>query len=248
MLSAVCRKVGLPEWAPPLLRHHQQSLPAEGPMARGAELLLTASTVLAAGAVAIAAIHREFFRNRSDSMSVDGPNRPTLLRNWERLHLHGIWIGDSNAELRIVEFADFECPYCRRFHESFTKARAELGRDVALLLIQYPLSMHRFARPAALASECAEIQGRFEAFANRLLEGQDSFGLKSWAAFANDAGISDTAEFGRCIRRRTSSARLESGIREAQSLKVRGTPTIFINGWRYPHPPTIPFVQSCAAS
>jgi len=198
-----------------------------------------ATIVLVCAAIAVggSVVHREFrSANAAPARGTRG-GAPVAVPDWQRFAAVGNWIGDSTAKVVIVEFADFECPFCKRFHERFQNARDSLGGDVALLLVQYPIDGHRFARPAALAAECAAEQGRWAAFHNQVFDKQDSLGLKPWVSFARDAGIADTVTFSSCVARKGRSSRIDAAIVAANSINITGTPTVLINGMRYPMAP-----------
>jgi protein-disulfide isomerase len=197
------------------------------------------TAVLAGSALVLAAlaVRREFLNSPAGNPTSVRALAPAYVSDWEDFSRVGTWIGDSTAPVRIVEFADFECPFCRRFYESFRAVRDSVGDAVALLLVQFPLEGHRFAKPAALAAECAERFGRWEAFHDVIFSAQDSLGLKSWVSYARDAGIADTVAFAACVSERTSSSRIDSSLAAGRQLRVAGTPTVLINGWRYPHAP-----------
>ena len=71
-----------------------------------------------------------------------------------------------------------------------------------------------------------------------LLAKQDSFGIKPWAEFATEVGISDTAQFGDCIKGREGEDVIAKGVERGERLGVRGTPTFVVNGWHLYHPPS----------
>ena len=102
----------------------------------------------------------------------------------------------------------------------------------------YPLSKHRFARPAAQALECAAEQGRFEEFLDIVFTKQDSLGLKSWTSFAADARVANMTQYQKCSKAGAQMPRIEQGFSLARKLGVSGTPTLFVNGWSFPKPPT----------
>lgn len=136
-----------------------------------------------------------------------------------------------------MQFSDLECPFCRRFHLALRSAQADLDVPVRSVFIHYPLPQHRFAIPAARGSECAREQGRFDEFIDAIFSKQDSLGLRSWVSYARDAAVSDTSAFGSCIARSDVPLRVEQGRTSGDELHVSGTPTVIINGWRYPVPP-----------
>ena len=98
--------------------------------------------------------------------------------------------------------------------------------------------MHRFARKAAQASECADRVGKFSEFVDDVFGKQDSLGLKSWGSFGRDLGLSDTISFITCINAAPTVARIVAGEALARSEQVQGTPTFILNGWRFSSVPT----------
>jgi protein-disulfide isomerase len=202
------------------------------------EKVATAVLVVAACAIAVSAVHREFIRPGPPGLiTVGGPSAPPeYLDGWESFLDAATVVGNSDARVRIVEFADLECPFCQRFHESFERA-LENSEDVALYFIHFPLLHHKFAMPAAKAAECAGEQGRFGEMVSSIFRNQDSLGLKSWGSYANDAMVSDTVLFGSCITRTEPFRSIERGVATGAQAAVRGTPTVLINGWRYPIAP-----------
>jgi hypothetical protein len=204
------------------------------------ERLATILIVLAALAVGGSAIRREFFSESRAAARVNA-TKPELttsyLPDWERMKALGTWYGDSLAPVTIVEFLDYECPYCARFHESLKQAVRETTQPVALHVVQFPLLNHRFAMPSAVAAECAARQGRFGAMTDVLFARQDSLGLKTWTSYAADAGVRDTIGFSKCLKLQPAE-RIIASRNFADSARLGGTPTVIINGWHYSRPPT----------
>jgi protein-disulfide isomerase len=141
-------------------------------------------------------------------------------------------MGPANAKITIVEFSDFECPFCAKFSKNVISAiRRQYPNDVAFVFRHMPLPMHRFADPAARAAECAAVQGRFEEFHNSLFSKQDSLGLKSFGAFAQESGVGDLKAFEACTRRTDKNTVVQGDVAEATRSSVRATPTVIANGW-----------------
>ncbi len=92
-----------------------------------------------------------------------------------------------------------------------------------------------FSHPTR-AAECAGQQGRFSEFVDVVFEKQDSLGLKSWASYGQDAEVPNLSLYLRCVGSGSVFARIDSGIAVAERAGVRGTPTVFVNGWRIPVP------------
>lgn len=218
--------------SPPL----QTTARAEGEIPHVAtrlEQIASLSIILAAFTVTAAVGKRAFFSPDSVRAYVPAAGPPTYVSNWETLAASGRRIGSDSAKVTIVEFGDLECPFCRRFSRSYQAIKAEMGDDVALVFVHFPIDSHRFARPAARAAECAAEQGRFAAFLDAVFEKQDSLGLKPWASFARDAGEVDSASFERCVGSSDEVEQIRRGLAIGNELGIAGTPTILVNGWRY---------------
>jgi protein-disulfide isomerase len=161
-----------------------------------------------------------------------------FIQNWKQYAGRGVQIGSPHAPVQVIEFADFECPFCRTFYETLKKLRERYPGRIALSYVHYPLPMHRFAVPAARVAECADEQNQFEAMQNQLFTGQQLFGLKPWLEFATEAGIPDLAAFEACTRREGQITRVVEGRRLGDEIGVRATPTLIINGWKLAYPPS----------
>jgi protein-disulfide isomerase len=169
---------------------------------------------------------------------VSGVPKPRFVPDWKSEFTDGIQLGSTNAPVQIIEFADFECPYCADFHRVVQALRQRYPAKVALTYVHLPLPMHRFAIAAARAAECAGEQGRFEGMHDRLFEEQNSFGLKPWADYAAEAGVENIATFNACLERSVPFARIEQGKHAADRLNIKATPTLMVNGWLFGTPPS----------
>jgi protein-disulfide isomerase len=196
------------------------------------ERALSIALVVSALVLAAAAAHREFIP-ASVHTAATPPDRPTFIDDWRRALEIGIEIGSPTAPVKVVEFADLECPFCRGFNSVMRETLKERPTEVSFVFVHYPLENHRFAQQAARASECAAAQGRFQEFVNAVYDKQDSLGMKSWGSYALDAGIRDTLTFRRCALDPATVARIEGGKSFGDRIHVSGTPTLVINGWRY---------------
>ena len=193
----------------------------------GLSLLVTLCAVLVS-----AAVLREHRSDRSVNST-----EPTLVKRWDRLVNAGQRIGPSSAPVQIVEFGDFQCPYCRRFHAGLEQIIADLPGKVSLAYIHYPIPNHQFAEPAARAAECAATQGRFGEMVKAMFDKQDSLGVKSWWSYAASVGVADSTAFVKCTHSEAVDARLAADRELVTEFAVRATPTVIINGWRYQVPP-----------
>ncbi|HEX6938828.1 MAG TPA: DsbA family protein [Longimicrobiales bacterium] len=154
-----------------------------------------------------------------------------VVEDWERLASGGHRIGSPDAELRIIEFSDFQCPYCRRAAATLDSVRRELGDRVAVIYRHFPLeSIHPHAMEAALAAECAADQGAFTRLHDVLFQYQDSIGTMSWTRFAELARVPDPTQFSMCVRGGEHERRVRDDIAAAHRIGVQGTPTFVLNG------------------
>jgi protein-disulfide isomerase len=111
-------------------------------------------------------VRREFFAPVAPQAQVE--QKPVFIKDWRKHLAKGIRIGPERAQVQLLEFADFECPFCATMHKDLKVLRERYPTQVALTYVHFPLSMHRFAEPAARVAECAGEQGRFEAMYDRL--------------------------------------------------------------------------------
>ena len=180
-------------------------------------------------------VHREFFEgNRSGS---EGP--PLPVERWDELVDGGERLGPEEAPVQIVVFVDFECPFCRTFHLALDDLMAEKPNDVSVTFYHFPLTdLHPHAVGAALAAECAGQNGLFRQMMGELYAASEDFGKRSWATFAQSAGVPDTVAFNRCLNEDSAQVRLESHIDVGFEWHVGGVPTVMMNGWllRGSHP------------
>lgn len=131
------------------------------------------------------------------------------------------------GKINVVEFADFECPYCRRLHGVLGPLLAEYGDRVAFQRLQRPLEMHPQAEQAARAALCAAAQGRGEAMADRLFSVTLSPQAISSAA---EALRLDPAEYDACMASPTTTQTLEQHAALLPDEQFKGLPTTYVGG------------------
>jgi protein-disulfide isomerase len=138
-------------------------------------------------------------------------------------------IGPEQAPVTIVEYTDFQCPYCRRGQETVDEVLERYKGKVRLVHRDYPLENHPRARPAALASYCAGEQGRFWEYRRSLLLEGGELGDEDLRKSAQSLKL-DAAAFQSCIAARRHEDRIQQALIEGQNLGVASTPTFLING------------------
>lgn len=154
--------------------------------------------------------------------------------------------GSKNPEVLLIEYSDFECPFCARFHPTAVEALEEYGDKLAMVYRHFPLdSIHPKARPAANASECAaEIGGvdKFWAFTDELYANQTT-ALSDFSATAVKVGINKAA-FDTCVSENRHEDRVQADYQEGLDAGVTGTPGNFIvnkNGEVWQLPGAVPY-------
>jgi NhaA family Na+:H+ antiporter len=200
------------------------------------ETALTAILIICAFVTSAVVAKREFFPSTASSQVLT-EHKPTKIAHWEDYLDQGVHIGPTRARVQLIEFADFECPFCGSFHKILKDIRVRYPNDVSLDYVHFPLPMHRFALLAARVAECAGDQGRFEEMYDTLFDGQESFGLKPWRDYATAAGVPDLVAFDGCIRLSDPIPHVERGKELGARLDVRETPTLIVNGWKLGRPP-----------
>jgi protein-disulfide isomerase len=198
------------------------------------ESALSTILVIAGTAMGIAIVHREF---ASAPVSADAAEKPQYVPDWKGALASGYIVGADSPKVTIVELVDLECPACARYHGTIRHVISTYPKEVSVVYVPFPLSIHRFATRAARAAECAYKLGQLEPWMNAVFAQQDSLGITSWGAIAHSAGIRDTSAISRCAADTTSVLRLQAGKRFAESIHAHATPTIIINGWKFPELP-----------
>lgn len=138
--------------------------------------------------------------------------------------------GSSDAPITIIEFSDYECPYCKRWHqEAWPQIKAKYGDKVRLVYRDFPLeSIHPNAAPAAEAANCAGEQNRYFDY-NDLLFAGAQLGESTYEAYAQQLGL-NMDDFKKCIAEGRYKTEVQDDLSYAAQLGVRSTPTFFING------------------
>jgi len=139
------------------------------------------------------------------------------------------WIGGENAEVEIVEFSDFECSFCSRAVSTVKQILSEYGDRVRIVYRDFPLGFHANAQKAAEAAECADEQGRFWEYHDKLFENQRSLGVANLKRYASELGL-DTPAFDECLDSNAMADEVKADFADGQAAGVSGTPTFFVNG------------------
>ena len=144
--------------------------------------------------------------------------------------------GNPEGEVTLVEYGDFECPYCGQAHPIVTELLQRMGAEIRFVFRHFPLSqMHPHAQLAAEAAEAAAAQGKFWEMHDTLYENQQSLDPQSLVAYAADLDL-DVPRFEAELAEHTHQPRVREDFSSGVRSGVNGTPSFFINGRRHDGP------------
>jgi protein-disulfide isomerase len=143
--------------------------------------------------------------------------------------------GPATASVQIVEFSDFQCPYCSRAAEAVHKIKEKYGDRVHFTFRQFPLPMHPNARGAAEAALAANEQGKFWEYHDLLFKNQQKLDQAGLEEQAKQAGL-NVAQFKKSLTDHQLTQKVDTDMKLGQDVQVNGTPTMFINGARVSDP------------
>ncbi len=138
-------------------------------------------------------------------------------------------LGSEDAKVQIVEFSDFQCPFCDRVLPTLQQVRKEYGDQVQFVFKHLPLRIHPKAPAAHAAAEAAHRQGKFWEMHDAIFANQHEMSPERYEQYAQELGL-DLEQFKADVASESVKKRVEADSSEAASLGVTGTPSFFING------------------
>ncbi len=140
-------------------------------------------------------------------------------------------LGPEDARVTIVEFTDYECPFCgRHFRETMPQLINEYEDTIKYVVLNFPISrIHPFAQQTGEAAECAHDQGKFWEYHDMVFQNQAALDVENLKLYAEQVGL-DTVAFGTCLDSGAKTQLVLDDVQDALSYGVSGTPTFFING------------------
>ena len=186
---------------------------------------LTAVLVITAMTTAGMLVKREFFSPQNAAAG------PTFIHDWQPLFSEGLRLGPPNAQIEILEFADYQCEFCARVQPTLDSIASIYGQTVAIVYRHLPLEgLHPEAFEAAKAAVCAEHQGSFEALHRAFYAKPELIGIMPLAQLARDAGVQDSVSFANCMRNEATAATVRRDMQAASALGISRTPTFVVQG------------------
>jgi protein-disulfide isomerase len=196
--------------------------------------------ILAAAIIVVAFVI--FLGNKSSGQVVSNPNGAALYE------ADDYFLGPENAQIVVVEFSDFQCPYCGaaagtqqtlmdRFKsqdpnwEASEPKLMELAKqgEIKFVFRNFPLSGHQYAQKAAEAAEAAGAQGKFWEMHDKMFENQNALDVASLKQYAADLGL-DTKQFNEDLDSGKYADAVKKDLADGQTVGVQGTPAFFVNG------------------
>ncbi len=190
------------------------------------------STVLVICALTVTAllVKREIPLFKSIFNFAPSPIRQLDTTTWQRVSENDLILGPYVAEVKIIEFYDYECPFCRRLQSTIDEIRQMYPTDVAVIYRHFPLPSHTTAYPAAIAVECANLQGKFEIYHKALFSLQGVSSNLDWIGLAQAIGVTDLDSFRECVEEEIPSEKINTDTRLARSLEIDAIPTLIVDG------------------
>jgi len=137
--------------------------------------------------------------------------------------------GPANAPVTIVEFSDFQCPYCGRAQDTIDRVIAKYGKQVRLVFRDYPLDIHPNAVPAAIAASCARSKGKYWEMSRAMFADASKLSPRDLVATAASLGMDSTA-FRACMDDPDAQRGMQRDMADGRALGISGTPTFYVNG------------------
>jgi protein-disulfide isomerase len=138
--------------------------------------------------------------------------------------------GNPNARYTVIEYADFQCPFCAQFHQSMNTILKEA--DVRWVYRHFPIKNHSLALKAAEASECAGDQGKFWEYTDALLGLKQELTEETFVALARQMGL-DSTSFEKSLSAGKHDGSIAGQVKDAEKMGISVTPTLYINGKRF---------------
>lgn len=138
-------------------------------------------------------------------------------------------LGNVDAPITIVEYSDFECPFCSRFLPTINQILADYPNDVRVVYRHFPLSFHPEAGPSAEAAECAAEQGAFWEYHDELFANQENLGDTLYSQLAQQLGL-NTSAFADCLKSGRTATLVSEDQASGLAAGVGGTPHSIVVG------------------
>jgi len=138
--------------------------------------------------------------------------------------------GPANAPITIVEFSDYECPFCSRAQDAINEVFAKYPGKVRLVFKDFPLDFHPNAPKASEAAHCADVQGKYWEMHDKMFANQKALGKDALATYAKEIKGLDVEKWQKCLDGGEMAKKVADGLAQGKKVGVDGTPAFFVNG------------------
>jgi protein-disulfide isomerase len=144
-------------------------------------------------------------------------------------------LGLAGAPIKFIIYSDFDCPFCAEFNETVKQAEKEFAGSLLIAYRHFPLASHANAMTAAIASECADEQGKFWEMHDKLFEDntENKMGAEEFKKDAEELGL-DLAQFNQCLETEKYKDKVNAQMLAARNAGILGAPQSYINGQPIP--------------
>lgn len=138
-------------------------------------------------------------------------------------------MGDEKAPITLVEFSDYECPFCKRVRQTVWKVIDSYKGKIRYVFMDFPLSFHKESKKAHEAAHCAGDQDKYFDYSRKLFDNQGKLGVADLKKYAKEMQLK-TADFDKCLDEGKFSKTVDDFVAKGMAAGVNGTPAYFING------------------
>ncbi|MFH0853766.1 MAG: thioredoxin domain-containing protein [bacterium] len=175
------------------------------------------------------------------------PSSPNLSSKLPEIELTDPVRGSEKAAVTIIEYSDFQCEFCKQWHEVYQLLSVKYGSQIRLVWKDFPVeSIRAKAKEAAVAARCAQQQYSFWEYHDALYQNQESLGPETYTRIAADLNL-DVEEFTNCQGGLVSRNLVESSVQSGLAFGINTTPTIFIDRFLIKEAPTFEFMDNLIA-
>jgi len=172
------------------------------------------------------------------AISVFSFSRKTKIYNFPEITRQSPSLGNKKAKIQIIEFGDFQCPFCAELNSLFAKLKNDYKDNIRIVWKDFPIySIHAQALTAAEVARCAQKQGQFWPMHDQIFANQKNLSSDLYLALAEAIGLNKN-KFVSCVNNHETLKLIEADLKEGTGLGVNGTPYFYVNNYLFTELPT----------
>ncbi len=190
----------------------------------------------------------EYLKKVLRNTYIDNQYKLAIKKGWAKIYLQPplefklkakintakLWFNEDDNIMRsvfLLEYSDFQCPFCKRVQGTLDKLREHYNKEVQFGYRHFPLEFHKEARLMAESVECARDQGKFWELQKILYDSVEKIPKKNLYKYAKKSGVKDIRRFQTCLNERKYKDRVLNDLKEGMQLGIRGTPTFILGAF-----------------